>query len=334
MFPWDLDFFVSSKSSLKPFQSINQCSFCNYTPQNKKSNSTPRDLVLSFASKALCNVALFVRTLRSTHCQSSLVILLDRDLINTLKQSEKILLYSCRCQIIPVNTENRPEKFIKNFLFQLSESFLRINQRMIDRVIICDLFDAVFQGDPFHEYFPKNMVHFIDENATFRASYPNIKMMNDIEPNFTLTDEQLDSKYYCSGYMGAYVSQMIVFLDVFLQGVSSDHWLDQGIFNLAYLKGDFDKAGLRVGSAKPYEFVAHMVLIGDRGKEFPYVPICDDPQVPALILHHTYMASPVFFKSLIRACPRPDTTFHDYLTKIDDSELVKIENAILKEATK
>ena len=227
--------------------------------------------------------------------------------------------------------KNQPKTYLKNFLFQLSESFIRVNQYKIDRVIICDLFDVVFQGDPFHKHLPRRAVHVVDETLTFKSfsGMINRNWIHNIDRNFNFTQKLMDWKYFCSGYMCAEVSLMIQFLDVFLQDVPLlANSYDQGVLNYAYLTGHYDKAGVLIANIKPCDYIAHVGGSGDRGEEFPYVSDSVHIKIPALVVHHYYVSKYQFFKSLVKACPRPDNTFNHYLSKNSKFPIGQIEKEL------
>ena len=328
---WDLEFFVRTDITLKYYSPNPLCKLCDFIPQNKRPDSTPRDLLLAFASGSLSNIVLFVRTLRSTHSQASITILLEEKLHVLLNQSERAFLRQCGCQIIYFNLKNQPKTYLKNFLFQLSESFIRVNQHKIDRVMICDLFDVVFQGDPFHKRLPRKAVHMIDETLTLQSlpGAVNRKWINAVDPKFNFTQKLMNWKYFCSGYMCAEVSLMLQFLDIFLQDVPLvENSVDQGVFNYAYLTGHYDKAGVPIANIKPCDYIAHVAGSGDRGEEFPYASDSVQTKTPALVVHHYYLTKYQFFKSLVKACPRPDYTFKRYLSKDCDFYLDGIEKEL------
>ena len=130
-------------------------------------NSTPRDVVITFAVKSVCNLVLFQRTLRSSGCNATLVILLDHRAYESLDEDTRKFTEDCHTQIILTpNAPMRKRHPIagKCFMFHLCFEFLRENELLIDRVIFDDLFDTIFQEDPFSTKFPTNKLHMVHEN--------------------------------------------------------------------------------------------------------------------------------------------------------------------------
>jgi hypothetical protein len=62
----------------------------------------------------------------------------------------------------------------RNYLFMLRNSacydFLRIREGLFDRVILFDLFDTVFQGDPFTVEIIRDIIAFSTETAVIRGT--------------------------------------------------------------------------------------------------------------------------------------------------------------------
>ena len=221
-FPYDLNF-PTQKLIFVPFdenKTANQCNLCNFKPNNNQPNSSPDDVVITLSYGNIQNAALFIRTLRTTKTKASCVFIMEKDLYNSLHENLTVLLDKCKVQIITFEFPSSGIDFLKkNYCFHLAELFLRYNQVTIKRVIICDLYDVVFQGDPFHELLPKNELHIVDEGFTYNGD-DMIKIINRawveaFDPSFHFNSEQINYKYWCSGYIEGPISHMINFLNVF-----------------------------------------------------------------------------------------------------------------------
>ena len=332
-FPWDLDFFTQNLDFISNNNNLENCPLCDYEPNNVNPNSTPRDVVLSYASGRVSNVALFVRTLRTSKSKCSIVLLFDKRIINSLSSDEKKMLSKCGVQIIQFDPLNNPGVYPKSYAFQLFESFIRHNVHKINRIIICDLFDFLFQGDPFHQQLPKNEVHIVDEGeklgGTGEAPVTNRKWILKFDPHYKITSDDLEFYYYCSGYMEATANLMVQFLNVYLSVVPMSRMAyDQGGFNYIYIAGLLKKYSVPVAKSRDFDYVAHTGSNPIRNATFPNVKTIQNPNVTAICVHHYYHASDFFLKSLVKVCPRPSSAYHNYLSKHANLKLPEIEREL------
>ena len=324
-YSWDLEFFVGNLK-LVPYTYSKNCPLCKNSPHNKKPNSTPKDVILSYASGYISNMALFVRTLRTTHSNCSIVLFFDIEVINSLTDDEKQFLIDCDVQIIVCNFANAPEVYLKSYAFELFESFIRNNVMMINRVIICDLFDFLFQGDPFNEYLPKDEIHIVHELEKLGdygyAPTTNRDWILKFDPYYEFSFRDKLFYYFCSGYMEGPPLLMIDFLNLFLESVPIDKdAVDQGGFNYIYITGRVKKAHIPIAKYKQYDLVAHTASNPIRNEVFPNVTTLQNKSVIATCVHHYYSADDDFIMSLLKACPRPTKEFHNYLSKHRNNEL-------------
>ena len=145
-------------------ENAKNCLLCNYSNVGF-SDSSKRDVVISFAAKNVMNIALLQRTLRTTGSNASLVILLDNQAMNTIDPITYQFFKNCSTQVvITPDVPYASSGFeCKNFLFSLVYLFIKFNRYMINKVIFVDLFDTLFQGDPFNQFLRKHEVHVLRE---------------------------------------------------------------------------------------------------------------------------------------------------------------------------
>ena len=334
-FEWNLDF-ASQNITFVPFyeKKYPNCLLCNFTPNNVLPNSSPYDVVLTIGYGRPRNVMPLIRTLRTTKTKASCVFIIERNSYSLFSNGMKKFIENCGVQVLtfdfPIN--NMRILYTKNYLYHLAELFLRSNQASIQRVAIVDLFDTIFQGDPFNEFLPKNEIHIVDEGAVLSGKgfvgNTNRRWIRAFDQNFIFTDEILDTKFWCTGYMEGPCNYMITFLNLFNQIVNSDpNSSDQGGFNYLNYTGKLQKAILPVAPPDKNERVRHASIFR-LSEKFPYATAMYNTNLTATVLHHIYHSNDAFKISFLKACPRPDSTYQSYLPKCDEHCIKNIENKI------
>ena len=86
---------------------------------------------------------------------------------------------------------------------------------MINRVICVDLFDTLFQGDPFNHFLRKHEVHMVRELLRNREHGCGLIWPRCYFPNYHYNDP--NDFQINSGYIGGYVDEFLSFMNVFCQ---------------------------------------------------------------------------------------------------------------------
>ena len=322
---------ITRKMVFERFEPKN-CSLCNFTVRNKEyANSTPRDLLLVSAVGTIRNIVPLMRTLRTTGSKCSVVLITDDE--SYIDPISLEIVQECGLQIIRCGNMNLPGIDIKqykwsaySYVYYYLQSFLRQNIDSFDRVMICDLFDTVFQGDPFNTQVTDEYINAVDEGATLSQSEENIKCLQGAGP-IELTEEILNYHYACSGYFAGSAKNMLKLLDSFCDLVDfATNTPDQGIFNYIFLHPNV--YGLKRSPFRETEFVHHFVnskIILKKGKRtLGNVPTRRDVNHYASVLHHYYM-SKTFVTSLLKTCPRQSKTQIKYVARFNEYKINLLE---------
>ena len=337
-FFWNLEFAVKNLSLIPyNYENSTNCLLCNYEPHNVLPNSTPRDVIVNLVFGNPVNILPFIRTLRTTKSKASCVFIIESGSYHNLNEQTKNFMSNCGIQAITFDwPATKIKVYRKCYLFHLIELFLRSNQMNINRVSIMDLFDTVFQGDPFNELLPKNAIHIVDEGATYEGNgyiaNKNRQYLSAFDPDFNFTNEIIKTKFWCSGYMEGPIQHMITLLMVFSSAlVPVDLAADQGGFNYINVSGKIQKALIPV--APPNDNIervrhsSHFKL----DESFPNVTAMYNKKLTATVIHHYYRSNDNFKISLLKACPRPDSNSNDYLSKCKNECISKLEEIIKNE---
>ena len=280
------------------------------TVHNPHSNSTPRDLIISLISGAYVNFMTYIRTLRSTGCKATVVVLIDDICFQRLSASEKRVLDECSVNLIKYG---RITPLFKKYIYEtrliLMYGIILKYRKQFDRVMITDIFDTIFQSDPFIPGFNNYTMCFTTEGY-FNNNDPttNTKWIKVADPNYYKDVHFYDDKIVINGglFFGS-MDGMLLFFKLFLSLDVFDNFtvktVDQGYMNYLYHRGIFMKNGLNLTLTFPGDYI-----VSARGHKFNYKPNVDGLQLlllssnpPAVI--HQFNRGPSVLKSVKRTCP-------------------------------
>ena len=222
---------------------FSQCAPCNMSFINN-TNSNSRDLVLCFMyGNQPHNILTFLRSLRSTKSQCTVVFLHSSEFIEAMETNySKLLEEVNKCGVIWLNFGSIVKyRYVAPITsrFGVIRLFLKQFGDMFDRVIIADMFDTFFQMDPFRPEFTDKLIRATAEFDNLAENSPNSEWISAI-------DDEYDDEFYsdkmvlCAGLIYGGVKPTIRFLDKY---VDLEFWyslgesnLDQPIMNLDYYR--------------------------------------------------------------------------------------------------
>ena len=155
------------------YQNCPSCDIHNNHPENK--TSTPRDCVLCVSVGKIDNIFPFVRSLRTTGCKATIVILFDDKASRMLSRDTIQLFANCSVEFFDIG---HVEPWgVKNSIFAIKHliayDFIYKTASLFDRVLLIDLLDVVFQDDPFHEAVDPDALTIIKEARLFKDDPTN-----------------------------------------------------------------------------------------------------------------------------------------------------------------
>ncbi|EAY05622.1 hypothetical protein TVAG_263920 [Trichomonas vaginalis G3] len=186
--------------------------------------------------------------------------------------------------------------------------FIKLHLHELNRVIVCDLFDTIFQGDPFNDYLPKNQLNLADEGHSI--DYLNKGWIDKCAP---LEGYDLDSlKVINAGYFGGDANVILNFFSVYLGNFQFGMGkVDQGCIIGWTYSGLFEKYGVPVKISN--DNVRHLSWAKlKHGEELGSVRGINRRDLTVAILHQTHWDG-ALFKKLKDICPQPPGDFKDYL---------------------
>ena len=191
----------SLNSSSLPSTECKLCSFQALGQNNTIPNSSERDIILTVAIGAVYNIIPFIRTLRTTNCKARVVIFIDSLTLSSMNTSMYEDISKCGIQFVDIGTKVPSEaEDIFFYRYIIFNNFLRENEQEIDRVILVDLFDTVFQNDPFITNFSENILYLSEEGYPLMDSLFNtIQIRKNIHNMNPQTFD--DNSVYQSNYL-------------------------------------------------------------------------------------------------------------------------------------
>lgn len=289
------------------FEHPKQCEFCKFHVRNQDADSTNKDWVITSGIKRTNNMIPFIRSLRTTGCQAQCHFLFDTSAYVKITRYTSKLITSCGGHIFETrNSFNMPPKYLR-FLFCYKH--IKKHSELMDRVIICDLYDTIFQGDPFVQQFGRKKLYIFDEGDNFytKEGRENLIWMSYFK--FSMKNPPKTRFYLCSGFIAGYKTILMKALFLFLNYSKShmmsdfDLFHDQAVFNILYFSNVFLNNEIEVVWQPNILKVRHRIgKYKHENQTLGLVPLIKTNNVYAHVVHH-YYSSPPFRDSLQDACP-------------------------------
>ena len=202
---------------------------------------------------------------------------------------------------------------IKIFVAYLVKEFLRENAFNFDRAIIMDLFDSLFQEDPFNSRFPNHKLHLVHENIKNKNNVGTKKFCDMTIPGFKFDKITGEMQTINAGYCGGPVNLVIGYFAQILTLLTFLSGDDQGATNILYVTKGFKAKGIPVLEDDYNGKVRHLFFYKP-AEPFPYVSGHLNKRVRAAVLHLYYMGDYNFILSVVKTCPRISKNMKNYLT--------------------
>ena len=302
----------------------------------KLKRRTKKDLIIVAAQKSMTGAVLFMRTLRRTGYFSPVVIMADGEAMKKTTNATKEQLSQLGAHIIPIGYMHHEQNSVYSTGIIAIYDFLKSNTKEYDRVLVCDLFDIVFQDNPFNFPMANDTLYFVSERITFNESEINKAwIMNDIGE---FPKEWENKEVINSGQVMGDIAPMLVFLNKYIEHLNLKNKQysqittpDQAIFNILIHSGELNKSHIpyvicrnqtysAIMSSPKYDVSKGFYNVTDNGV---YIPII-----------HQYYVSHEFSKQILEQFPRDDGNLTDYMRTFSEEELTKICNEIFEKKRK
>ena len=319
----------------KPY-SKDKCLLCNYSVRNQEyADSTEKDLLIVAGIGSIRNLAPLLRTLRTTGSKCGVVLLTDDDakidpITQEIAENCGLQIYRCGKYVPPPGLPYAPYAYV----YYLINAFLEQNKNNLGRVILVDLFDTVFQGDPFNVQVNDKYINAVDEGLFFLSSELNRQWYSQADwlnwPKLPLS--KYLRLYICSGYFAGTAKDISHLMNVFVDFYDfTSNAPDQGVFNYLFFAKS-KEYGLKKSPFRKKELVHHTIAC-KKCREKHHRVIGKIPQrwnskQYASVVHH-YYKSKMLSASILFACPRLPGQL-GYLPKLSENEINELEKNYTK----
>ena len=259
---------------------LKKCIPCNFTVRNYKSDSTERDVVLGTALHKTYTIIPYVRTLRTTGSKAQVIFFMDHVAISRLTTETTNFLKDCGVSVMFVNVSDDADRkamlMTRNLI--LAE-FLTDHVQDFDRVLITDIYDTTFQGDPFYSEFERDAIMLSRETKKVElAQLREAKLLAGVLGYQSLKNQFQD--YYCInvGTITGECHKVAKFLQLYvnlfesvnnLYGSLNSGFIDQVLANILVRAKIPEENGLKVKLYNEYDLHHCMWYVYGR-KEVDY----------------------------------------------------------------
>ena len=321
--PTPLEIFLAPTLEYKEVDYSN-CELCTFTVRNEFQDSRPNDLIIAPAIWNIANENFFSRSLRTAQSKCHLAIVCDEIAIDRLPKERYEAAVKCGVQFCVVPSKKWGGGYFDQcaVTFYFVIAYILRNRGRFHRIIFQDLFDTVFQGDPFTTdlVVSSNEIHatheFLDGNNRFMVNL--YKRANITQP------EWYKKRFFINGsHFAAFSETLLKFLLIF---ISVNHfgklWNDQMTDNYLVFSGILESYNLHYTiEERPQRFIN---LISGKPTERTslgnFHAYFTNDQSYAVALHHTYNRVDIMV-NMAQFCPikeRDQNLVRNYFGKCRD----------------
>ncbi|OHT11928.1 hypothetical protein TRFO_18394 [Tritrichomonas foetus] len=221
-----------------------KCPLCKYQIQsnpNAPKRDDSYDISLSFLMGNISGVVPYIQTLRSTGSKAQIVIFVDDETGETIYLKTGSFMKDCGVHIINIGNipkNNNCRYFVLNYVKYAASLLFLQTHPFFDRVLVTDLSDVIFQGNPFLAVFPNNETFISSpeyENNGIQTSHwyeeeteiEILKMLTEIRKDVSFHSFRRKESYYNSGvFLTTYHLAVSHFFNVFdlLNDITHSQW--------------------------------------------------------------------------------------------------------------
>lgn len=319
----NLDWFRKGYNQTNDFvqlQDYNQCPSCNFESRSLRSNSSPQDAILITMLNCTYNLVPFTRSLRTTGSKALVVIFIDDLAKQKIDTSLSTFAANCGITFIYIGKTNFTRNELLLFRNPLLFDFLKLRPNLFKRILIVDLFDSIFQGDPFYEDFDTTTVgfsvetHRCDVGQIRNAGYLVGKKQAKVFFNHSCVN--IGTIVGCYEHVVMFLYHYVNYLkNIPEEKMKKLYWIpDQVILNTMINLNITDELGIKIHLYKNDEpYAVLMNLFKTKGVPFDvgYFKPYENSMYPFVV--HLFDRSRRFCKSVLDRCPQIFPTNDSYI---------------------
>jgi hypothetical protein len=306
-------------SDFVPFVN-SDCESCSFTVRNQDPDSSQSDAVIATMFQHSYNLVPFVRSLRTTGCKARIVFLIDNSVLIVMDSDLTSFLGRCGCTLINLGNIDLSRNSMLLLRNRVLDRFFERRAHVFERVVIVDLYDAIFQGDPFYQDFSRTTVGFSMETRPCdrgqrrcagyllgEAAAERFREVNCINVGTIVGIPALVQKF-----LVVYVNYLDAIPVKTLKRMS---WIpDQVIINSMHITGELDRAGVPLRlykTTEEYHVMFWMFNLVNISYDLGEYRALDGGTYPFLV--HLWDRSKKFGQSILRRCPQTFPTIDRYI---------------------
>ena len=227
----------------KPLSFI-ECESCDFNSvTGREPASTERDIIIIQASGSPNRTLLPIQMLRQAGCRARIFIVLSKTDIIT--QTYSTFYKKCGVSIYTFDFPPDPKHYFVYSMRQLLFAYvLPLTRGYVDRCFYFDVFDTVFQGDPFKNITNRTILYYSSEEQQVNENYFAAVWLHRL-PGFHFL-EVFNETVICSGLYGGYADVIEKFsqLQASLYHKNNFYTLDQAAFDFIIYCHILERAGI------------------------------------------------------------------------------------------
>ena len=325
------DIFLEQSLAFRSIDYTN-CELCHFPVRNEVNDSSHEDLIIAAAVNHITNENFFSRTIRTTGSKCHIVIVCDEEAMNKLPKERYESAVSCGVQFCVVPSKRWGGGYWgkATIAYYYVLAYILRNRGVFKRIIFQDLFDSIFQGDPFTSDLisSPNEIHVTSEYTSLQSQF----MMQSIkEANLTISEWFLKKHFANSSHFGGLAETILTFLLIYVSVNDFAHsWNDQITANYIEYIGALRAYGLYYSDeTKLQRFINFWARRPITGDSIGYVKAFNgNDNNYAICLHHIYKRNNIML-NLAEVCPikeRNKTLVNDYFGKCNERCISDIMN--------
>ncbi|OHT08149.1 hypothetical protein TRFO_23433 [Tritrichomonas foetus] len=139
------------------YHDFSSCATCNFNPHNPTTvRDDSRDVVIGFLIQRMVGLVPYVQSLRTTHSKAQIALFVDKASKEKILSQTNTFAADCGINLIEIGEYQTVQ--VKRYIYlvkQITTSiFLNSHQNLFNRVLISDITDVIFQGNPFYISYP------------------------------------------------------------------------------------------------------------------------------------------------------------------------------------
>lgn len=297
---------------------VDKCILCNFPSRSYEANSCERDIIIGPAFIQCKNIFPCSKSLRTAQSKALLVAMMDLKTYKTFTPKNIKLLEECGCFLVNLGDYHfRNVKVLQFTRYSCYYDFLILRRGLFNRVLSIDIFDVVFQGDPFTKMMDPNCLYVCEEPIQIKNDKTNYNWIKNLIPKRRY-DYYKDFNVINGGIISGGYYPYIAFLEVFFsfftfsdpKSFLSD---DQGYINMIVREGLIEKKGFKVHKLTYIDHYANLYMMHDwkLNWTFGFLRSPNATDKYYLLLHQIYKNNK-FCKTISIACPPGDISISKY----------------------